>query len=526
MRLFRPICPKGPWLADTARTPQPAKWTCGSFNLSVRLVLVLGLIGTTGLVSTSPTAFAQSTGSLTVTLGPVDILPAEARWQVDGGTWQKSGATVAGLSAGNHTVVCLPVDGWITPASRDLVLGAGQSLQDRTSYRQLLVPDGVYFGIGFDWAVDSVDSVVKRFGRAPAVYVRFVEFPENKGDRYTIDSLIGMINEHNGILLLTLEPYDGLSSITTQQVEDFAKWIAKHNREGTQIFIRFGHEMNGAWYPWCQRPTEYRMAFQMLANAVHYYAPRSYMLWAPNYGDGYPFGHLPYAAKPGTVEFTELDTNHDGSLTQDDDCYGPFYPGDDFVDWVGMSAYHWGGKYPWEENEIAEADKFAAIITGEYNGANGDSTNIPDFYEEYAAGRNKPMAIVETSAFYNTTRPDEASELAIKQNWWRQVFNQDIRNRFPQIMMINWFNYPKNESEIGDDLIDWSLCHNPQVLEAFLADLPTYDWLLFGTDVIRPSTYKDTSIKPGCAPGMNGALVMAMGIGLMGLKLLFSRRSS
>ena len=58
------------------------------------------------------------------------------------------------------------------------------------------------------------------------------------------------------------------------------------------------------------------------------------------------------AAVPGTPDFKALDTNGDGVLTMADDPYGPYYPGDDAVDWVGMSLYHWGSSYPWGANAL------------------------------------------------------------------------------------------------------------------------------------------------------------------------------
>lgn len=41
-------------------------------------------------------------------------------------------------------------------------------------------------------------------------------------------------------------------------------------------------------------------------------------------------------------ECTELDTNGDRVIDMRDDMYSPYYPGDDVVDWVGMSLYHFG----------------------------------------------------------------------------------------------------------------------------------------------------------------------------------------
>ena len=68
-----------------------------------------------------------------------------------------------------------------------------------------------------------------------------------------------------------------------------------------------------------------------------------------------------------------------------DDSYAPYYPGDDAVDWVGMSLYHWGATYPWGENELPEANKFTDQLTGTYVGANGDDSLLPDFYARVRA---------------------------------------------------------------------------------------------------------------------------------------------
>lgn len=59
--------------------------------------------------------YAQRTGSLQVTLSPAAAVTAGARWRVDGGTWQISGATVSSLAVGSHAVDYLSVTGWDAP---------------------------------------------------------------------------------------------------------------------------------------------------------------------------------------------------------------------------------------------------------------------------------------------------------------------------------------------------------------------------------------------------------------------------
>jgi hypothetical protein len=46
-----------------------------------------------------------------------------------------------------------------------------------------------------------------------------------------------------------------------------------------------------------------------------------------------------------------LDTNHNGVLDKDDDPFMPYYPGDAFVDVIGLSMYHLGATWPWSETE-------------------------------------------------------------------------------------------------------------------------------------------------------------------------------
>ncbi len=57
-------------------------------------------------------------GSLQVNISPDEVITAGAQWQVDGGIPQSSGATVLGLTVGQHTVSFSAVGGWIAPASQ------------------------------------------------------------------------------------------------------------------------------------------------------------------------------------------------------------------------------------------------------------------------------------------------------------------------------------------------------------------------------------------------------------------------
>ena len=337
--------------------------------------------------------------------------------------------------------------------------------------------DGVYYGVTLRWDLDSLAKYRARLGHGAAVAVRFFCLPLCDGEDAALEEFISQVALENSMAMLTMEPYQGLAAVTPAVAENLALRIAAYNGAGVPIFLRFAHEMNGSWYPWCQKPEEYIAAYRLVADAVRRHAPMTALVWAPNYGGGYPFRGGTYEAKPGTDAFEILDTNDDGVLTMEDDMYAPYYPGDDVVDWVGMSLYHWGSTYPWRENEIPEAGKFHDQLRGEYNGLNGDDSAVPDFYEEYGVVRDKPIAIPETAAMYNT-EISGADEVVIKQTWWRQVFSTETFSNFPQIKMINWFEVRKQETEIQNSVVNWAITQDARTLLPFKQDLPT-DSLIF-----------------------------------------------
>ncbi|MEV7429900.1 glycosyl hydrolase [Nocardioides sp. NPDC092400] len=341
-----------------------------------------------------------------------------------------------------------------------------------------LVPDeGAWFGASIDWSQDSLAAYAERLGHAPAVAVSFYDLPITDQQRTWLDQAVEQAHELGTMLLVTLEPKDGLAAVTRPVAEDLARTLDGHNRAGTPVLLRFAHEMNGSWYAWGQQPAAYVAAFRRVAEAVHRGAPGTAMVWAPNYGGGYPFAGGAHQAAPGSPDARVLDTDGDGSVTRRDDPYAPYWPGRQHVDWVGMSIYHWGASYPWGENEVPEPGKFTDLLRGTYDGAAGDERVVPDFYAEYGERQGLPVAVTETGALFAPGRGG-ADELAVKRAWWRQVLAADHDQTLPLVGMVNWFEWDKQEPEV-DGRVDWRATVGP-VGEAFRTDLP--DWLRFAGD--------------------------------------------
>ncbi len=362
---------------------------------------------------------------------------------------------------------------------RDRAEAAALAARCSVAERAELVPAaGALFGVNLDLEATPLAEYAKGLGHKPAVSVSFTDFPYDEQGWANLEGAAEQIRASGQMMLLTLEPHQGLGAVTEKTAGDLAADLALLNSAGVPVVVRFAHEMNGSWYPWSQRPAEYVAAFRRMAEAVHAKAPGSAMMWAPNYGGGYPFPAGEHTAQPSTVEFSALDTDTDGTLSAADDPYAPYYPGDDAVDWVGMSIYHWGSQHPWGENELPETDKFVQQLAGTYSGANGDDSAVPDFYAVYGHDHDKPVAIPETAALF-APGGGGADELALKQAWWEQVFAPGIAEQFPQIRMVNWFEWSKQESEVAGQ-VDWTSTGTPRVRKAFTEALPA--WLRYGPD--------------------------------------------
>ena len=341
------------------------------------------------------------------------------------------------------------------------------------------MPDsGVLAGVNLDWEQELLADYAERLGHRPAVAGSFVRFPLRAQDESSATAAKDQVREVGGVLLLTLEPRDGLGEVTDEAAEDLARLVAGYQDDGVPVVVRFGHDMNGSWYAWGQQPEAYREAFRRVAGAVHRDAPGAVMMWAPHYGGGYPFARGAYVAEAGSADHRELDTTGDGALGQDDDPYAPYYPGDDAVDWVGLSLYHWGDAYPWGSNVVPEEDKLVDQLTGRYAGPGSDETAVPDFYADYAEARDKPFGIPETAAFFRSDQ-EGADELAVKRAWWSQLADPALQRDFPRLRMVSWFEWRKLEPEV-DAVVDWRATGSPELTRAYAADLP--EWYVHAGD--------------------------------------------
>ena len=98
---------------------------------------------------------------LKVTITPQSAIDAGAKWNVDGGAWQNSGAIVYGLTAGEHTVSYKETTGWTAPSDQSAAVSEGQITGIAGAYTQQFgslkvttTPQGAKVA-GANWRVDG-----------------------------------------------------------------------------------------------------------------------------------------------------------------------------------------------------------------------------------------------------------------------------------------------------------------------------------------------------------------------------------
>jgi cellulose synthase (UDP-forming) len=145
--------------------------------------------------------------------------------------------------------------------------------------------------------------------------------------------------------MLTWEPWDGqdrtrpfLRAIVDGRFDDYVRRSARDVRAfHGRVYVRFGHEMNGVWYPWsAEGPRTFVAAWQHVWRLFRQEGARNAVwVWSPDGMGGWP------AAK-----FWKRTT--------------PWWPGSRFVDRLGTTLVHFATQSPDEHVAMARIDEIHA----------------------------------------------------------------------------------------------------------------------------------------------------------------------
>jgi hypothetical protein len=313
-------------------------------------------------------------------------------WAACGGDSSVQGGAVgggAGVDAGSDDAGVAPPAGppsAKTPPATGTLLGAfvGVENNDEQAFldeEQLL---------GRRWVIDN----------------RFYSYEDWINDRTRWDIA------QKKIPLVTWEPHWPLDEIIAGQHDDLFHMRAQGARDlGVEMFLRWGHEMNGNWYPWAGAnngnaagPAKYIAAYRHVHDLfVADGATNVAWVWCPLVAD--------VPAEPW---------NH----------WSNYYPGDDYVDWVGIDSYNWG-----TSSSCCTWQSFAELTT--------------DLYNDYA-GR-KPLIVAEMSS----------AEVGGDKGAWIDDLHQQLKTRFTAIRAVVWFDINKET--------DWRIDSSPRSLAAYQA---------------------------------------------------------
>jgi len=203
----------------------------------------------------------------------------------------------------------------------------------------------------------------------------------------------------NALPLVTWEPWDyrqgreqphfRLSSIREGRFDPFLRTWARTLREfGRPIWLRFAHEMNAKSYPWSvgvnqNGAADYVAAWRHVVEIMREEgATNVSFVWSPV---------VPAADSTPLAE-----------------CF----PGDDYVDVIGMDGYNAGSAAEW-------------------GGWLSLSQVFGNLYDEIGRLSSRPIIIAEVGC---------AEEGGDKRKWLADSFQRELPQRFPAVSAVVWFN--------------------------------------------------------------------------------------
>ena len=261
---------------------------------------------------------------------------------------------------------------------------------------------------------------LKALGGSLAVYFTYYPLRANSSGPGVFPSkLAAAVKAVGAALHIALEPKMPLSEVNEAALEPFAQAAAA---SGVPIFLRFAGEFNDRFAPWSGNPNLYVQKFRLVHDVMAKLAPNVAMVWMP--------------------------------MATQTDCVKEYYPGKEFVDWVGVSLYsvpflNGDTNYPGEPiSPLEQLEKLYVCYAGSH----------PFQVSEYAAS--------SANSGFTGMNFEDFSKRKLEDLYWGAAL------RFPRLKNINWLNL--NLDDINEVIEksaarqnDYRLLDVPIKLEAF-----------------------------------------------------------
>jgi hypothetical protein len=215
---------------------------------------------------------------------------------------------------------------------------------------------------------------------------------------------------------IAFEPNGGLDSVRD---DSYLRGFARSaSASGIPIFIRFAGEFNGDWTRYSGDPAKYIEKWRLVRRVMREEAPNVAMAWVPN-----------------VIPEEKIDA---------------YYPGDDYVDWVGVNAYtvhHHNNslEHPAEHENPADLLRW--------------------IYDRYAD--RKPIMIGEYAAtHYCKADGKELPQFAADK---LRTLYASLPRLYPRVKAIHWYDIDNTSHRVraGRDTNNFSLTDDETVLGAY-----------------------------------------------------------
>uniref|UniRef100_UPI0028EE5D6E glycoside hydrolase family 26 protein n=1 Tax=uncultured Cellulomonas sp. TaxID=189682 RepID=UPI0028EE5D6E len=229
------------------------------------------------------------------------------------------------------------------------------------------------------------------------------------------------------------DPDYSLPRITAGAFDDYLRQYARDvTALGLPMAIRLDHEMNGSWYPWAEKnvkgtsnngnnPGDFVAMWRHVHDIFEAEGANEYVLWvwSPNIVNTMP------------------------SWQQDGAYLASLYPGDEYVDWVGLSGYY---RPPYKADQTPTFDYTFGRSLAQLRALTG-----------------KPIYLAEIGA--SETGGD-------KPTWVADLFDALARPENADIRGFAWFNHAVTTISGGERITnDWRIESRADSLAAFVDGL-------------------------------------------------------
>ncbi|MCL1981395.1 MAG: glycoside hydrolase family 26 protein [Proteobacteria bacterium] len=255
---------------------------------------------------------------------------------------------------------------------REMIEAAEQRTTQATGPVTLAMPDkGVYAGAYVDFgegesqvSYDALTAFERLTGKSLAV----VAFGNFWGDNAFPEKTVRIIEGYGAVPLLFWSPWDkpyneargpdkfGLREILAGKWDKYIDdWADAARQHGKPLLVSWGLEMNGTWFPWSGK-------FYGGGKVIGHKDGRTLYAGPELYKQVYRYVVDRVRARKATNILWNFQANNFGSPQTAWNRMSNYYPGSDYVDWLGLSVY---GKMArsegWAEFGAMMAEPYAEI---------------------------------------------------------------------------------------------------------------------------------------------------------------------